>query len=396
MTNERRPSFFERHPRATVLALVVVFALATDVVFAHVYAALKARRQKNGRPPATLPVPHPPPPFKIKNEVFHHGLEPFWNGINDWGPRLYPFITNSLGFMDRAPRVVEVAAAGPRIVFIGDSFTQGMGVAYPETFVGLVDTELAQQGVSVLNAAALSYSPIIYYRKMRFYLERGLTASELVVFIDISDIQDEVFYTFDANGYVVWDKERKSREEEANRRYGHEPQPDPLKATAFGRILDAHTLATAAAYRQLALLARGDGNNTQTGRRRGRWTVDDRVFEEYGREGLARAALHMDQLLALCREHGIQLTVAVYPWPDQIVTRDLDSRQVRFWRDWTRERDVAFLNLFPAFINNQQPAGDVTKRHFITNDVHWNESGHRLVAEVFLDHYRAHHGAGAR
>ncbi len=376
-------TIFERHPRLTLAALALFFALATDVVFAHAYLWLKARQPK---PPAAPAAPHPPPPFKIKNDVFHHGLEPFWNGINDWGPRLYPFVTNSLGFMDRAPRVVPLEAGGPRLVFIGDSFTQGMGVAYAQTFPGLVETALAPRGVSVLNAAALSYSPIIYYRKMRFYLDHGLALSELAVFIDISDVQDEVFYAFDDRGYVVWNQERKTKEEEANRRYGHEPQPDPLKATAFGRFLGDHTLAAAQAYRQLALFARGDDKNTQVGRRRGRWTVDERVFEEYGREGLANAAIHMDQLLALCRERGIRLTVAVYPWPDQIVTRDLDSRQVRFWREWCTARDVAFLDLFPEFIDGT-PAAEVLARDFITNDVHWNEAGHRRVAEAFLRDY---------
>ncbi len=381
-------SVFERHPRATVLVLVTLFALATDVVFSHVWFFLgPARVRPRPAGPKGSPAPRPQPSLKIKNEVFHHGLQPFWDGENHWGPRAYPFATNSLAFIDREPRVVPLAAPVRRIVFIGDSFTEGSGVAYDATFVGRVDAALARDGVEVLNAAAVSYAPIIYYRKMRYYVDRGLRLDELVVFLDISDIQDEVMYTFDERGNVVWDEPRRSREDEANRRFGGEPQPDPLKTTRIGRFLDRHTIATAQAYRFAWRLVKGDLYGTQTGRRRGLWTVDDRFYEEYGREGLERAAAHMDMLLTFCREHDIRLTVAVYPWPDQIVRGDLQSRQSRFWRAWTASRSVDFVDLFPAFID-QTPPAQVLERYFIPGDIHWNEAGHKLVADVFLDEYR--------
>jgi hypothetical protein len=389
MASSSRRTVFERHPRLTIAALAVVFALVTDVLFAHVYFAIKAARaaaRRTGPRPGPRASP-PAPPFRIKTDVFHHGREPFWNTTNHWGPREYPFVTNALGFVDREPRMVSPAAGGPRLVFIGDSFTEGSGVSYEDTFVGRIDTELGRQGIQVLNAAAVSYSPIIYYRKMRYYIRHGFTLSELVVFLDISDVQDEVMYTFDAEENVVWDEARKAVEDEANRRHGGEPQPDPLKFTAVGRVLADHTLAAAQAYRLLSRLAYGDPYGSPIGRRRGLWTVDDRFFAEYGREGLRNAEVHMDQLLQLCREEGVRLTVAVYPWPDQIVRADLDSRQARFWRAWAQARNVDFLDYFPEFINKTPPR-QVLERYFIPEDIHWNEAGHRLVADFFLEHYR--------
>jgi hypothetical protein len=386
---KRHPSRFERHPWLTVLGLVLAFAFATDVVFTHVYLYLKEKQRQarlaGPRPPRT---PGPQPSLKIKNEVFHHGLGAFWDGDNHWGPHAYRFATNSLAFIDREPRVIPLEAPGRRIVFIGDSFTEGSGVSYDDTFVGRVDAALEKEGVSVLNAAAVSYSPIIYYRKMRYYLAHGLTFDELVVFIDISDIQDEVIYRFDGKMNVVWDEVRKAPEEDANRRFGAEPQPEPLKATAVGRFLDRHTIATARAYRLACRLAVGDPYGSPTGRRRGLWTVDDRIFAEYGREGLENAAVHMDQLLELCREHGIRLVVAVYPWPDQIVRGDVQSRQSRYWRGWASARDVDFIDYFPRFIDGT-PAQQILERYFIPGDIHWNQEGHRLVANVFLDYYRS-------
>lgn len=380
---ELRRSLFERHPRLTTLLLALVSAGATDVAVAHAYAAWA--RHPPARPAA--------PPFRIQSQIFHHGFGPLWNDTNRWGPRVYPFITNSLGFLDATPRMVSLTPEGHRIVFIGDSFTEGVGLPYAQGFVGLVEAALRPHGVSVLNASALSYSPIIYFCKLKYFLEDvGLRFDQVVVFLDLSDIQDELVYRFDARGNVVWDEARKAREDEANRRYGGEPLTDLDKAGGLEGVLARHTLAASFAYQwtkaRIAWLTLAN----QTGRRRALWTLEPELYEAFGREGLERAREHMDQLHDLLASRGIRLTLAVYPWPDQILRDDRDSRQARFWRSWAAERNVEFIDYFPRFV--VPGAGRaVVRRYFIPGDVHWNEAGHRLVAEVFLEGEASRHAS---
>ena len=379
---------FEQHPRLTTLMLALVSAGATDLAVAHAYAAFWARHHAPPKPAA--------PPFRIQSQIFHHGFGPLWNDTNRWGPRAYPFVTNSLGFLDATPRVVSLAPEGRRIVFIGDSFTEGVGLPYARSFVGLVDAALRPQGISVLNASALSYSPIIYLRKLKYFLEDvGLRCDEVVVFLDLSDIQDEVIYRFDERGDVVWDEARKAREDEANRQYGAEPLTDQDKADGLEGLLARHTFAASYAYQWTKLRLAWLTLRNQTGRRRALWTLEPELYEAFGREGLERAREHMDQLRELLVGHGIRLTLAVYPWPDQIVRADLDSRQSRFWRSWAAEHDVDFIDYFPHFV--VPGAGRaVVRRYFIPGDVHWNEAGHGLVAQVFLEDEARRHGSAPR
>ena len=85
-----------------------------------------------------------------------------------------------------------------RIVFIGDSFTFGVLLDYEFTVPGLADIYFREKGIEVLNAGVSSYSPSIYYNKIKFFIEQGLKFSHIVVFIDISDIEDEaVVYVTD-------------------------------------------------------------------------------------------------------------------------------------------------------------------------------------------------------
>ena len=75
---------------------------------------------------------------------------------------------------------------------MGDSFTEGGLLDYTDTFVGRIDSDLGEKKIEVLNAGVSSYSPIIYWRKIKYLIEdMKLKFDEVVVFIDISDPYDE-------------------------------------------------------------------------------------------------------------------------------------------------------------------------------------------------------------
>jgi hypothetical protein len=360
------PSVFERHPRVTVAALAVAAVLVTDLVFTQVYRRLV--------PP--VPVRNG---LRTPSELYHHDLRPRVSVDDEvWGPRRSPYRTNSLAFRDRAIREVPLRSDRTRIVFIGDSFTEGAGVTYDASFVGRVDSALGPRGVEVLNAGVISYCPAIDYRKVRHLLEDvGLRFDALVVYIDIGDIQDEVTYKLDAEGNVRSRPVRRVQELAADQKHGGRGF---YRFPRLKKFLDRNSLLWSHAYVALERLFPMEGN------RAGLWTVHDEEFEAYGREGLELARENMDRLHDLLRKHGIALTVAVYPWPDQIRHRDLKSKQVTFWSEWAASHGAGFIDHFPQFIDGL-PAAEVLDRYFIPGDVHWNEDGHRLIAEGFLEHY---------
>jgi len=116
---------------------------------------------------------------------------------------------------------------------------------------------------------------------------------------------------------------------------------------------------------------------------RARWTFDQDRYEKFGRFGLVKAAAMMDRILQELRARRIGLTVAIYPWPDQIVVGDRNSVQQRFWRQWAETRGVALVDLFPLFLDAGDPAS-VLGRYVIPRDFHWNAAGHALVADALL------------
>ena len=101
--------------------------------------------------------------LRIRDPVYHHTLTPKYDGFDLWGPHRFRILSNSLGFRDASTRDVPLVADRKRVVFIGDSFTEGIGLPYEETFVGRFARAFPE--LDVLNAAVFSYSPSIYYKK---------------------------------------------------------------------------------------------------------------------------------------------------------------------------------------------------------------------------------------
>ncbi|MDD2714435.1 MAG: SGNH/GDSL hydrolase family protein [Candidatus Wallbacteria bacterium] len=318
--------------------------------------------------------------FRIQSPVYHHDLKKnadVWPVA--WAGRQYHLRTDSLGFKDSECRDVPLKK-GNRVLFIGDSFTEGIGVDYDKTFCGLLGEHLKSREIEVLNAAVVSYSPIIYWRKIKYLIEEtGLAFDEVVVFLDLSDVWDEAC-SYELDGRLnVTDKKKAFR----LLYFLNERSALFSICSAAGEKIAQGCLRRISAQAELKY-------RYALGMERCLWTIDPEKYREYGKNGLQSMSDYMDKLRAILAEKGIRLTVVVYPWPDQIFHQDLNSIQVVFWKNWCSERSVNFLDLFPLFVKENgtiEESESTFKRYFIPMDIHWNEEGHRLVADRLFDYF---------
>lgn len=122
----------------------------------------------------------PRPPLRVPDANFDHGLAPNFDGYDLWADRIYAVRTNSLGFKDAAVREVPLSVPHRRTLLIGDSFAEGIGLPFEETFAGLL--YLAGQSrpakIEFLNASVASYSPTLYLRRIKALLDRGFISTK--------------------------------------------------------------------------------------------------------------------------------------------------------------------------------------------------------------------------
>ena len=107
-----------------------------------------------------------------------------------YGPYNYQICTNDISIRINCNE--KEKSKDYEILFIGDSFTEGVGLPYVETFVGIFQKE---RNYNVANLAVSGYSPYIYYKILAYEnIINFHKVREIIVFIDISDNQDDLKY----------------------------------------------------------------------------------------------------------------------------------------------------------------------------------------------------------
>jgi len=361
--------------RLAAVGLVVGVILIFDFATRQVYLGFKNKSsfpshssspaQKSYRPEHRCPHP-----------VYHHGFVPNSSGTDVFGSTQTTYFINSVGFRDAKIRSVDHRTPQKRVLLMGDSFAEGIGVPWEETLAGRLSSSLAAEGVEVLNGAVASYSPSLISAKLGYLFDQEkLRADLVVVFIDISDLEDELnlvaepeggFTTkksspFDDPRYVTWDQKFcvwLEKGPEAN-------------FTLLGPLTRK--------LRQLWRQAGSPGGTPEL--KRASWPEYHGKADALILEGLEKERKSMDQIARMTKDHGSRLLVVIYPWLEQVDAGISPSRPEKIWGEWCRAEGVALLNLFPVFV----PMGkNYEKKYCLSGDGHWNSEGHRVVAQALM------------
>jgi hypothetical protein len=289
---------------------------------------------------------------------YDHDLAPNANSTRAWGNITYAWHTDRYGLRTGTCAPGEAQKSWPAIFAIGDSFAEAIGSSYENSFVGMMACDAAKQGKAVWNLGVASYSPIIYYRKIKAVAQRlGIKPTEIYVFLDMSDIDDE------ANVYRV------------------EPNGTVRSYTFHWYNIGQFLLGNFATFRlgYDLFLKSPFSIEASLGRERGSWALDPALMEKWGRRGLDLAGKHLDKIVDICREWNCRVTLVVYPWPENVSAGDRDSIQVTHWRDWAAARNVRFIDGFGPYFH--EPAQVALRKYFIPGDVHFSTLGHRRLFE---------------
>ena len=385
----------------------------------------------------------PSEPFRVRHPVYHHTLKPNYDGLGRWGTWSYRICTNGEGFKTSCAQKNSPKKEFD-VAFLGDSFTEGIGLPYEQTFVGMVAAK--KPDLSIANLGVVSYSPAIYLAKLKELFAKGYRFNHVVVFIDIGDAYDEANAYDLHNDTIVVDKgepyplslNRKLRRLASQylpltgeawvqlRKLGasttepslaHAPQQARIQRDDNASVTQPNTAnqsltpsgqlptetgappfsanAATAPTTQTTLLETPFKNNIYEGiylknYPKSEWTYNQQS-SYYGAEGVAgtlnKMVKEMQALHTLAQSYGAKLSVGVYPWPGQLKYDVVDSLQVKTWRQFCEKRCEHFYNAFPAFFSLVQEQGQdkIINDYFFAGDVHFTEQGNEVIARTILN-----------
>ncbi|MEX2232927.1 MAG: hypothetical protein WD824_12250 [Cyclobacteriaceae bacterium] len=329
--------------------------------------------------------------FRTPHYFYHHGLQSDQDTWAAWGSSLYPVKTNSLGMVDSAVYEVDLVTKNPRLLILGDSHSEGVGVPYEKTFSGLLSKSM-KGDMDVLNASCISYSPKIEYLKAQFLFEKGLQVDHIFLLIDISDMQNELVYENFQPQNRSWANEAWYSTKFFLKNHSsvfylvnsiidkRETRKFLEKAKFFNEEGVVGTPANSLGL--YASFFRGFDDNVLLSNPQfhgvGEWYYNER-FKKLADRGIELGQEYILKLKAMCEEKKVGLTISVHPWHYQILNGNAHDYYVEKWESFANKNNIDFVNLFPLFIDSQNPV-ITTKMFFIKDDNHWNEFGHAKVA----------------
>lgn len=316
--------------------------------------------------------------LRVPHLVYHHDLSKNYRVIDSWGKTNYMLCTDENGFKISC-NASHKSLKNFDVAFIGDSFTEGIGLEYEETFMGQIS--MSRPELKIANLGVSSYSPSIYFSKVNFLLEHGITFKELVVYVDVSDIQDEAVSYEISDGVVI------------SKLSTVKSFPFYLSIKKLARwsfpltYLGLHNLKTPSVPLQMEPAVAG---HLMADYQRSAWTYNPSSIG-YGqggvKGGVEQSLRAMTKLSELLRDKGIDLSVGVYPWPAQLLYDTAQSEQVRIWEDFCRTRCVRFYNSFESFfaLKDKISANKTIELYFIPGDVHHTRQGAEVIANDYLN-----------
>jgi hypothetical protein len=361
--------------RVVVSSSVLGYCLVLFLAFDFAYSTFTSGRENEH-------------PARIANPIYDHGLAANFEGHDVWGEMRYRLITNSLGFRDGSVRKVPLKSDSRRILLIGDSFTEGIGMSFEDSFAGQLYHAGQQRSekIEFLNAGVVSYSPSIYYKKIKYLIESGLQFDEVVLLSDPSDVTDE------AISYFCIDDDPKYRAHCTAAEGSMQPAVAPPKKLDFfiDRFVTTNRLRIFIA-RSIQSFLGIQRRSINTDHSRIGWVIPgldvSNDYQPLGVEGgIARSLQNMRALSDLLAARNIPLTIVVYPWAQQIAQGDRDSRQASLWRDFCPGRCKAFINLFPVFFAAADADKDWYEHLYIVGDDHYSAAGNRFMFQQLARH----------
>lgn len=314
-----------------------------------------------------------------KNKGYLYSFKKNLNVKNyNYGSKNYQLCTNNLGAIDDCKKK-NINPTKIDYVFIGDSFVEGLGIQFKDTFFGQLKEKYSDK--NFLNLGVSGYSPSIYYNKLKFFYEEGYNFSEIFVFLDTSDIFDEIYrYTENKKGeisYLLTNNEINNLLDDKKKILKDIHSNFPGSFFLLSGIVNLLPKFKFLENYYLDLMV----NHSF-----GEWVNGENNL--YSKKqinfSIKKNSKFVENIIKIANKNDSKITFVLYPWPGQLYNEEINNKYNEYWTEYFDNNNVNYLNLnstFFDFLKTNSPK-EVILKYYIPGDVHFNLLGHKLIFEI--------------
>ena len=370
------------------LTSVIIIFLVFDVVF--FYSVPKDIKSKfyNNRA------------HRIKSFYYHHDLRPMSSFYDQWGYEKYKIYTNNLGFKDTSNRTIEFK--NRNILFIGDSFTEGVGIKYEDTYVGLVEKYLKKDNrdIEVLNAGVQTYSTSIYLSKIYHLTERKkLPITDIVVMISGGDIFDDYSKYLDLNDdFILNHIDQKNiylinminffKSNTLTYQFITRITPPKVIPGLIKSFFNKKELENNYNEREKKLFLITDNEIDKMdflNRKDYAYLYSSKEFNDWGKDAIDQSLANLRKIAEISEEKNINLNI-FYLYEPVLLLKEPNKKEFNYLIDGLNELEnkKVKVNFIKDMYEEYDNGYDAYRNLFFINDLHWNKKGNIQVAKEIM------------
>tara|TARA_A100001011_G_scaffold82611_1_gene86119 strand:+ start:713 stop:1702 length:990 start_codon:yes stop_codon:yes gene_type:complete len=319
---------------------------------------------------------------------------------DQWGYEKYKIFTNNFGFKDKSNR--EVKFKKRNILFIGDSFTEGVGIKYEDTFVGIIDNKLKKiyNNVEVLNAGVQSYSTSIYLSKIHYLLKiKKLPITDIVIVVSGGDIFDDAFKYLEVDeDYILNHVDHKNKimiklinfiksntiiYQIISRITPPKVIPSLVKSL-FEKQDDIKSYEMK--EKELKKISNEDILKMNfLNHKDYSYLFSNKEFDDWGKKSIDSSIENLKKITELTNKNNINLNI-LYIYEPIIILRDPNKQMFSYLINSFKSLENHNANFFALsdFYKQYDNKFDAYKSLFFINDIHLNKQGNSLVANEII------------
>ena len=272
------------------------------------------------------------------------------------------------------------------LALMGDSFTEGVGLNYENTYAGMITKKIGIDKVA--NLAVSSYSPSIYYLKLKDLINKNYKFKEVVIFVDHSDLVDELLcYKFTGEKVIKRDNFNSCinagviNTNEKIKGFFH----NYLRLTLEFYIVSKEFLINNNFLEKKP-------TSLQISSPRSSWTYkyDKKIFNNVELNVSKKMLIdRMNLVYKFLKKNNIQMSLAVYPWPDTIYYDKSNNIHYKMWKNFCNSKCKNFYDFNKAFFDQLKSSNknQIITNYYLKGDFHFNKEGSKLIADKFLKQY---------
>ena len=272
------------------------------------------------------------------------------------------------------------------IVFIGDSFTYGMGVKFKDSFPGIIEESLKKY--EIYNLGVSGYGIKMYHKRIQNFYNKKKKATHLFLTLDMTDVTDSSVNWIDIPSleYPVLKSHRGVNEIN---------KWDKIKDSNFKgiRLLTFHIRNYLRSFRKSIISNEKKDEDTAL-----KSEIANFTYVEIGKnnniyldkETFKLSLNYIDQYFGkiskLTKENETKLYLVIFPWPENLIY----GQKAFNWEAYSNKLCIKYeckkvISLFNEFENIKQNNINWKTLIYIDDDVHLKKFGNSILANKILN-----------